>query len=319
MSVPNQIMAIWHLSPEETMILSEDQLGLHDGNDYKALYSLVSLGTERLVASGRVPLSAWEPMAVPFMAGSFSLPIKYGYSVVAENAQGDKFHIMHPHQNYVRVPPEAATLLPKSLPARRASLISNMETIWNAYHLAMPGITDPILIVGFGLIGALLANLLQIKGYTSVWIEDINPLRRELAREYGFKLLDDQAEDLPFDFVFHSSASEAGIVSSLARLRPEGKLIEMSWYGDQSVSLPLGTHFHFNRLQILSCQVSEIPGLWRKWYDRPRRKAEVILWLLESASWDRFLDLEIPFENAPAYFKMLKKNQLNSLSLLLKY
>ncbi len=54
----------------------------------ESLYSLVSLGTERLVASALMPAAIWNQMAVPYMEGSFSLPCKYGYSLVGRVLKG---------------------------------------------------------------------------------------------------------------------------------------------------------------------------------------------------------------------------------------
>src|SRR5437660_550146 len=50
----------------------------------RALYGAISRGTERLVASGRVPASEYERMRAPLMAGSFPFPVKYGYATPDE-------------------------------------------------------------------------------------------------------------------------------------------------------------------------------------------------------------------------------------------
>ena len=45
----------------------------------KTLYSGISKGTERLVASGNISKDQFDIMKSPFQEGSFSFPIKYGY------------------------------------------------------------------------------------------------------------------------------------------------------------------------------------------------------------------------------------------------
>jgi threonine dehydrogenase-like Zn-dependent dehydrogenase len=60
------------------------------------------------------------------------------------------------------------------------------------------------------------------------------------------------------DLVVHTSASEAGLVRALELLAPEGEVLEMSWYGDRTVALPLGEHFHSRRLTVRSSQVGMV-------------------------------------------------------------
>ena len=50
----------------------------------------------------------------------------------------------------------------------------------------------------------------------------------------------------------------AGLQRSLDLLAPEGTVIELSWYGDREVSLPLGGAFHSGRLSIRSSQVGTV-------------------------------------------------------------
>ena len=56
----------------------------------------------------------------------------------------------------------------------------------------------------------------------------------------------------------HASATEAGLARSLELLADEGEVIELSWYGDRRVTLPLGEAFHSRRLTIRSSQVGTV-------------------------------------------------------------
>ena len=51
----------------------------------RALFGAVSRGTEALVLAGRVPVSEFERMRAPFMAGNFPFPVKYGYATVGRD------------------------------------------------------------------------------------------------------------------------------------------------------------------------------------------------------------------------------------------
>ena len=56
----------------------------------KTLYSGISKGTEKLVASGKIGKDQFEIMKSPFQEGKFSYPIKYGYINVGEIIKGQK-------------------------------------------------------------------------------------------------------------------------------------------------------------------------------------------------------------------------------------
>ena len=52
--------------------------------------------------------------------------------------------------------------------------------------------------------------------------------------------------------------TSAGLTRSLELLGAEGEVIELSWYGDRPVSVPLGEAFHSRRLTIRSSQVGAV-------------------------------------------------------------
>jgi threonine dehydrogenase-like Zn-dependent dehydrogenase len=58
--------------------------------------------------------------------------------------------------------------------------------------------------------------------------------------------------------VFHASGSPGGLDLALRLAAFEGLIVEMSWFGDQVVPLPLGEAFHSRRLTIKSSQVGTV-------------------------------------------------------------
>ena len=83
-----------------------------------------------------------------------------------------------------------------------------------------------------------------------VELVDVDPARAGVAAALGvgFAAPDDAAGDC--DLVVHASATDAGLARSLELLADEGEVIELSWYGDRRVTLPLGEDFHSRRLAI---------------------------------------------------------------------
>ena len=58
--------------------------------------------------------------------------------------------------------------------------------------------------------------------------------------------------------MIHCSASQAGLERSLQLVGDEGDIIEMSWYADRKVTMPLGEDFHARRLSIRASQVGVV-------------------------------------------------------------
>ncbi len=312
--------ALWHISAQESVIAEAKDVA---GTDcvVKSGYSLVSTGTERLIAQGKVPLSMQNQMGVPYMEGSFSLPIKYGYSLVGEVIEGPtdllgkQVHLLHPHQDICRVKVNELTVIPSEIPARRATLASNMETALNAVWDSGVSIGDRVLLVGFGIIGSLTARLLQAIPGVELAIYDTHPGRSALAKSMGFTLVESfQA----YDMAFHCSGSGGGLQTCIDQVGKEGKVIELSWYGEQAVNIHLGSSFHYQRKQIISSQVSQIPAKKQARWDYQRRK-QVVMELLKNTLFDQHIGASIPFDQTPDLFDKIRKGELSELSWLIEY
>ena len=315
---------LWHLSKEQT-ILKEFPVSDVPNTfiTIKALYSLISAGTERLVASGRIPKALFHTMRVPYMEGSFDFPLSYGYALIGQIVEsghpqeGQIVHLMHPHQNYCKVALQDCFTVPEGVPPARASLASNLETALNAIWDSEISIGDKALVVGFGMIGALVARLLSLLPAVEVIILEPDAQREAKAREMGFTCWSKAPSDY-FDFAFHSSGTGAGLQTSIDAVGLEGKVIELSWYGDKNISLELGGSFHQARKQIISSQVSKIPGIRGPRWSYKRRK-ETVFELLKQDYFDQHLTDCIPFEAAPAFFDELRKGAARGLGYYIKY
>ncbi len=309
------MIALWHIDSASSRLMTESQI--HTQNKvFNSKFSMISTGTERLVASGLVDSTFQENMKVPYQAGSFELPIKYGYSLIVEGDNGKLGHIMHPHQNQINVDENNIFWINNTIPASRFALISNIETVLNAIWDAEPTQKDKIAICGFGNIGSLLANTLRSHYAIEVNIIENDPWRKSKAKELGWNI---HEEDNKYDVIYHTTASEKGLQFCLDHLEFEGKLIELSWYGNKNVSLKLGKNFHYNRLKIISSQVSQIPTHMRSIYDYTSRKA-LALEILQDDSFDKLITNYIPFENTPSFFEDLRNGNVeNGLIYIIEY
>jgi threonine dehydrogenase-like Zn-dependent dehydrogenase len=230
----------------------------------RAVAGAISRGTESLVFTGHVPPSEYQQMRCPFQDGDFPAPVKYGYASVGvveagpAALRGQRVFCLYPHQDRYIVPATAVLPVPAAVPDERATLAANMETAINAMWDAGPRIGDRIAVIGAGVVGCFIAALAAKLPGTRVELVDIDPRRARIAEALGCRFAAPADASGDCDMIFHTSASEAGLATALRLAGFEARLIEMSWYGNKPVAVPLGEAFHQRRLQLISSQVGAV-------------------------------------------------------------
>lgn len=292
-----RISSLWHLSKIESVIKEEEIFPVNENNILlTALFSCISLGTENLVSTGLVPEELYENMKVNYMEGSFKLPVKYGYSVVAKTEHGELVHVMHPHQTAMYVNESHIYKVPEALTPNRAALISNMETCLNAIWDAQLDGNERILVIGFGGIGSLLCTTLKQYSNINPYVFEINQKKLNFSKSLEFNA----HEAGEYDVIFHTTATQQGLQFAIDHLNKEGKIIELSWYGLKNVNINLGSKFHYNRGKIISSQVSTISPYApvNNYIDRKKNVCEV----LKNSEYDELIEY-IDFANATEIFR----------------
>ncbi|MDQ1049920.1 zinc-binding alcohol dehydrogenase [Streptomyces sp. V4I2] len=290
----------------------------------RSLYSGVSRGTETLVFRGGVPESQYAAMRAPFQEGDFPGPVKYGYlnvGVVEEGPDdllGRTVFCLYPHQTRYVVPVTAVTPVPPSVPAERAILAGTVETAVNALWDAAPLVGDRIAVVGGGMVGSSVAALLARFPGVRVQLVDADPARAKTAEALGvdFALPQDALGDC--DLVVHASATEQGLARALELLRAEGTVLELSWYGDRQVSLPLGEAFHSRRLVVRSSQVGSVSPARRSSRTYADRLA-LALELLADPALDALVTGESAFGELPDVLPRLASGEIPALCHRVRY
>ena len=243
-------------------------------------------------------------MRAPFMGGSFPFPVKYGYSTVGRVEAGPAemlgriVFVLHPHQNLFNIPLSAVVALPDGVPPARAVLAANMETALNAVWDAGPGLAARIAIVGAGVVGALVAFLCGRLAGAQVTLVDINPTRAELAQKFGVSFAKPEAAPADCDLVVHASGTAAGLATALSLAGFEATVLELSWYGDALVPVPLGGAFHSRRLRLVSSQVGHIAPSHREGWTHHRRLADAVA-LLADSRLDALVAPAVAFHDLP--------------------
>ncbi|MEU1040380.1 zinc-binding alcohol dehydrogenase [Streptomyces sp. NPDC005551] len=317
--------AFWLRSPGHGEI-RESELPAPAGDEVlvRSLYSGVSRGTETLVFRGGVPESQYRAMRAPFQEGDFPGPVKYGYLSVGQVEEGPADLVgrtvfcLAPHQTRYVVPVSAVTVVPDDVPARRAILAGTVETAVNALWDAAPLIGDRIAVVGGGMVGSSVAALLARFPGVRLQLVDADPARAEVARAVGaaFALPGEAAGDC--DLVVHASATDAGLARSLELAATEGTVLELSWYGDRKVAVPLGEAFHSRRLVLRSSQVGSVSPARRGSRDYGDRLA-LALELLADPAFDALITGECAFEELPDVLPRLASGEIPGLCHRVRY
>lgn len=298
--------ALWHVDSKNSALRPVN--APHDKNlqSIDSLYSMISIGTERLVATGGAA-PASRDTGLAYTQGDFGLPIKYGYSLVGHTADGALVHCLHPHQSTAYVRPQHLYALPAGFDPKRAALLSNMETVLNAIWDAGTDLPASVTICGFGNVGALLANTLRLHRSIDATIVETNPWRRKQAQSMGFECCAPENNLDSTAVIFHSSGTQDGLQYCLDSVALNGTVVELSWYGTEPVSLHLGGNFHWNRVRLVSSQVSSIPPTVSDNIDHKKRK-DIAAELLSDTSYDALITKLIPFNESPAFFERLRSD-----------
>jgi hypothetical protein len=301
-----QATALWYVEPGRAELRAEEIAAPKDREaQVRALFGAISRGTERLVHGGRVPVSEYERMRAPCMAGQFPFPVKYGYSIIGRveagpaHLQNRLVFALHPHQSVFNIPAAAVVPVPEDVPAQRGVLAANMETALNAVWDGAPGPADRIAIVGGGVVGLLVAYLCGGLAGAEVTLVDIVPARAQLANAVGARFAPPDAAPRDCDLVFHASGKAAGLSLALKLAGEEASIIELSWYGSGDISVPLGEAFHSRRLRLVSSQVGKVAPSRRPRWTHERRLAAALA-LLKDPALDALMAPALCFSELPA-------------------
>ncbi|MEU9972195.1 dehydrogenase [Streptomyces sp. NPDC051014] len=290
----------------------------------RALYSGVSRGTETLVFRGGVPESQHAVMRAPFQEGDFPGPVKYGYLSVGvveagpAELTGRTVFCLYPHQTRYVVPASAVTVVPERVPPARAVLAGTVETAVNALWDATPLIGDRIAVIGGGMVGCSVAALLARFPGVRLQLVDADPARARTAEALGVDFATPEDALDGCDLVVHASATEQGLTRALELLAPEGTVVELSWYGDRRIALPLGESFHSRRLTVRSTQVGTVSPAARPGRGYAERLT-LALDLLADPALDALVTGESAFEELPQVLPRLASGEIPALCHRVRY
>jgi threonine dehydrogenase-like Zn-dependent dehydrogenase len=321
----DQARAFWVAAPGRGEIRDETvPPAAADEVVVRTRFSGISRGTEALVFQGRVPASERQRMRAPFQSGAFPAPVKYGYASVGlveqgpDGLQGRHVFALYPHQTRYVVPARDVTVIPDDVPPARAVLAANLETAINGLWDARPHVGDRVTVIGAGTVGCLTAWIATRIADCDVELVDVNHDRASIARALGVRFASTASASGERDVVIHTSGAPAGLALALSVAGLEAMIVEMSWYGDQPVAMPLGEAFHARRLTMTASQVGRIAPAQRARWNAARRM-QLVMTMLEDPALDVLITGESPFDALPDVMAQLASSPGNTLCHRIRY
>lgn len=205
---------------------------------------------------------------------------------------------------YVSVPARILYKLPDSLPFERAALIEAVSIAVHAVSRHVPKPDDAVLVVGSGMIGVLVIQVLRDKGCRNIIAVDVDAEKLELAKRVGAtqtvnardadvpsavrELTGGQGADASFEVVGHGST----VTNAIRSLRKGGTVVLIGNLSPK-VEIPLQEVVSREISVLGSCASSgEIPEC----IDLLARGAVDV---------DPLISLKAPLDEAPALFERL--------------
>ena len=133
-----------------------------------------------------------------------------------------------------------------------------------------------------------------------------------MADALGVRFARPEDADDGRDLVVHTSATAAGLQTSLDLLGREGTVLDLSWYGDTEVTLALGGAFHSGRLAIRASQVGTVSPA-RSARRTAADRLAIALDLLRDPAFDALLTGTSRFDDLPDVMPRLASGELPAL------
>jgi threonine dehydrogenase-like Zn-dependent dehydrogenase len=96
------------------------------------------------------------------------------------------------------------------------------------------------------------------------------------------------------------------------------RIVIGSWYGDKVASLSLGGHFHRNRVQLISSQVSTIDGQFANRWTKSRR-INTALSQLKSLPVNDLITHRMPITAASEAYQLIDQHPEQTIQILFTY
>ena len=282
---------LWFTAPQQVEV-REQQLSVPTAGEVlvQTLCSAISAGTELLVYRGQLPADISLDATLANLQQSTAYPLQYGYAsvgrVVALGSEMDAswrdalVFAFQPHASHFLTTPANLIRVPDGIEPEAALFLANMETAVNLVQDGQPAIGEKVVVLGQGIVGVLLLQVLQQFPLAQLAAVDALADRRQRALAIGANTVADPTAVAELqhalsnngaDLVYEVSGVPTALNLAITLSGYASRIVIGSWYGNKSAAIELGGAAHRNRLQLITSQVSTLaPALSGRW-DKQRR------------------------------------------------
>ena len=300
------------------------------------VYSAISAGSELLLYRGEMPSDIPLDSSIDSLKMDVGYPKKYGYACVGNIIEvgakvesswiGRKIFCFHPHVSHFTAPIVDLIAIPEGIAMKDAVFLPNMETAVNLAQDGKPIVGERVVILGQGVVGLLLADLLSRYPLASLTSFDKDKDRREWSKQAGVanvfapgKLtLNELSTVSDADLIYEVSGQPEALNLAIELAGFSSRIVLGSWYGTKSAKVELGGLAHRNRLQFITSQVSTIgPDLTGRW-DKTRR-INLVWDMLKKVKPSKFISHAVDVQDAPEFYKRINDGEKGILQVIFKY
>lgn len=303
----------------------------------RTLTSAISAGTELLVYRDEVPSDLPVDETLPAFDGeTFTYPLRYGYAAVGrvtacgaavdDDWRGRRVLAYNPHETHFTATPSSLVPLPDGMGDGTAALLPTAETAATLALDAAPRLGERVVVHGAGPVGLTTTGFLAAFPLDELAVVDPAERRREAAAEFGAdaavapsrldSLLDRHPDGM--DAAIELSGNPAALDDAVDAVGYDGRVVVGSWYGERDARLSFDGHFHRDRVEIRSSQVSTLDPPLRGRWTRDRR-LETAMERLDDLPVDRLITHRVPFDEASDAYDLLDGDGERTLQVLLTY
>lgn len=332
--------AIMYEGPRDLRVIDVERLPMGEEQiRLKTIYSGVSHGTEMNVYRGLAPFfrKKQDPKTRLFVDAPkdelWEYPVKscdpgvwyMGYASVGEVVEigskvegiklGDIVACNAPHQEENVINAKDAVILPKTIPAEKGVIFTNLITTYNGILDTHINLGEIVVVSGLGVLGQLVAQMAKMSGAHRVYGIDVLEKRRNAAFENGCdEVFDPTACDVALeirkrtnnrgaDKVIEVSGNARALNEAIRIAAPETTITVLAWYQGALSAVDLSEEFHHNRIGLKQSQMSHMdPSYSHLWNDA--RRTETCVHILEKLKTDN-LFTEFSYDNIKDAYHMI--------------
>jgi L-iditol 2-dehydrogenase len=197
---------------------------------------------------------------------------------------------------YVAVPARVLCALPEGLPYERAAMVEPVSVAVHGSHRAGVKPGDRVAVVGAGMIGLLVVQVLKAKGAAEVIAVDIDPKKLEMATALGADRTSDSTAGMELDAAIEAVGITQTVEMAIRSVRKGGSVSLVGNLSPQ-VEVPL---------QVVVTRELSVYGSCASQGDYPESLDLIASGAVQVAP---MISAQITLEEAPEYFERLYRHE----------